>query len=265
MESKVRTQDENIAYWDSRASVHRDMSTATFPDIYLREREIDHICGYIGRLAPTSVLDIGCGNGYGTFKYAVRFPNVRFRGEDLSTGMIGFALDNLGRLADPLGNLSFGVGDVTCLSHADGSYDMISTCRVLINLGAAERQLVALREIQRVLKPGGVYVMLESFKQSYAKLNTLRAEFGLAPLVPHEMNLYMDEDQVREWCSGLLTVVEENPFSSTYYIGSRVAYPLILGPEGKPNHEHPVNRLFAQLDSIGDCGRERILLLRKKT
>jgi ubiquinone/menaquinone biosynthesis C-methylase UbiE len=260
----IGTQDENIAYWDSRASVHRDMSTATFPDTYLREREINYICGYIGRFTPASVLDIGCGNGYGTFRYAVRFPNVTFRGEDLSTGMIGFALESLGRLNDPPDNVSFGVGDVTNLSNADSSYDLICTSRVLINLGAAERQIVALREIQRVLKPGGVYVMLESFSQSYAKLNALRMEFGLAPLVPHEMNLYMDEDQVQEWCSDSFTIEEVNPFSSTYYIGSRIAYPLILGPEGKPDHEHPVNRLFAQLDSIGDCGRERILLLRKK-
>lgn len=265
MEAEIRTQDENIGYWDSQASVHRDLSTATFPDIYLREREIDHICGYIDKLAPSSVLDIGCGNGYGTFKYAVRFPDVRFRGEDLSTGMIGFAEDSLGRLSDAPDNFSFGVGDVTSLSHADDSYDMISTSRVLINLGTADRQLVALREIQRVLKPGGVYVMLESFKQSYAKLNALREEFDLPALVPHEMNLYMDEDKLREWCIGLFTIEEMNPFSSTYYIGSRVAYPLILGPEGKPSHEHQVNRLFAQLDSIGDCGREQILLLRKKT
>lgn len=263
MESKIHTQDENIAYWDSRATVHQDLSTATFLDVYLREREIDQVCNYLSKFRQPMVLDIGCGNGYGTFKYALRFPESNFRGEDISREMIKYALKNLEKLANPPTNLSFDIGDVTNLLHEDKSFDVVTTCRVLINLPTTDRQLEALQEINQVLRPGGVYIMLESCKQSYQKLNKLRSEFGLSELVPHEMNIYIDEELLYEWCHDFFEIEEVNLFSSLYYIGSRVAYPLLLGPEDKPKHDHPVNRLFAMLDSVGDYGREKIYLLRK--
>lgn len=256
-------QAENTAYWDSRASDHHDASTATFWDVHLREREIQTVCQYLGRTPRARVLDVGCGNGYGTFKYAARFREATIRGEDISAEMIRYAQDALARQPKPPANLAFGVGNVVELAHPDESFDAVSTCRVLINLGTAERQRAALREVHRVLAPGGVYLLLESFRQSYARLSALRQEFGLPPLAPHQLNLYLDEDELIEWCRGFFKVEEANPFSSTYYVGSRVAYPLVLGPDQSPRHDHPVNRLFALLASTGDYGREKLYVLRR--
>ncbi len=264
MGENVPSQQENTAYWDSRASVHGDLSTATFPDVHLREREIDHVIRYISTLTPARIFDIGCGNGYGTFRYAQRFPQATVRGEDLSREMIAYALASLERVIPAPANLSFAVGDITHLAHPGGSFELATGCRVLINLSTTERQLEALREIHRVLVPGGAYVMLESSKQGYENLNNLRGQFGLPALKPHPLNFYVDEDLLHEWCGDLFDLLEENPFSSTYYIGSRVAYPLILGPGNEPRHDHPCNRLFASLDSTGNCGREKIFVLRKR-
>ncbi|HKG16899.1 MAG TPA: class I SAM-dependent methyltransferase, partial [Solirubrobacteraceae bacterium] len=51
-----------------------------------------------------------------------------------------------------LRNVAFEVGDVYQLGFSDASFDVVFTQALLIHLGD---RLAALREIRRVLKPGG--------------------------------------------------------------------------------------------------------------
>jgi SAM-dependent methyltransferase len=94
------------------------------------------------------VLDAGCGVGYGAAYLAEQAREVV--GVDRSEEAIAYALR---RYARP--NLSFEVGDVLDLRHADASFDAVCSFETIEHLTDPGR-LVA--EAARVLRPGGVFV-----------------------------------------------------------------------------------------------------------
>lgn len=250
-------QQDNARVWEDRAKVFKEDKEATFPDVYLREREIDRIAEYIGKFANERVLDAGCGNGYSTVKFSERYPRSAFVGVDITAGMIEHARNRNSKVA-------FDLMDLKSLEFEPALFNVVTTCRVLINLSSFDAQVQAVRELHRVLVPNGVYIMLESTLQSYANLNRMRAKYGLPHLVPNAANLYIDSDRLLNKIEDLFRLVEVDSFSSAYYLGSRVAYPLVAGSPGPLVHDHPVNRLFAEFEPGGDYGREKIFVLEKR-
>ncbi|MEP7045873.1 MAG: methyltransferase domain-containing protein [Ilumatobacteraceae bacterium] len=97
--------------------------------------------------ADMSLLDVGCGPGTITADLARRIPDGTVVGVDLPGDVIGIAQDELGAA-----NLRFEVGDVYALDYDDGTFDMVFAHQVLQHLGDP---VGALREIRRVLRPGG--------------------------------------------------------------------------------------------------------------
>jgi ubiquinone/menaquinone biosynthesis C-methylase UbiE len=100
-------------------------------------------------LGPSSVaLEIGCGTGEFTYRLA---PLVnRLVAIDLSPELLRQAEARVGR-ACPGADVRFEQQDAMALRLPDASFDAVVGCSVLHHLDAA----VALREIWRVLKPGG--------------------------------------------------------------------------------------------------------------
>ncbi|HBA89281.1 MAG TPA: hypothetical protein DCZ75_15235 [Geobacter sp.] len=97
-----------------------------------------------------SVLDLGCGAGRTTFH--IKKVTERVIGVDLSEVLIASAQAN-----HP--GVDFRVMDAGDLKFADGSFDVV----VFSNNGLCyvhpeEKRLKAIREIRRVLKPGGIYI-----------------------------------------------------------------------------------------------------------
>lgn len=250
-------QFKNQELWNKRAEEFKTDKEATFPDIYLREKEIQTIIKYIKGFKHDSIIDAGCGNGYSTIKYAEYFPDSQVTGFDISENMIKFAKKACNKV-------NFRTMDILKIEFEDNNFDILTTCRVLINLGSFEKQIEAMREMHRVLKMGGIYIMLESTVQSYNNLNVMRAKYGLTQLVPNKANIYIDSDKILEKVKNLFEVLVIDNFSSTYYLGSRIAYPMMLDKKEEPKHNHIVNKFFSEIDSVGDFGRERIYLLRKK-
>ncbi|WP_053217452.1 class I SAM-dependent methyltransferase [Virgibacillus senegalensis] len=128
--------------WDGRASFWNQNSKAMW-DEGSRKEIIPFFDRYLD--AGASVLDVGCGDGYGSYKLMRAGYNVI--GMDLSVEMIAKAE----QLVD--GNqLSFVQGDIVHLSFADERFDGIMGINVL---EWAENPLHALQELDRVLKTGG--------------------------------------------------------------------------------------------------------------
>jgi len=108
------------------------------------------------------VLDLCCGTGDLAFSLA-RAGKARILGADFAHTMLVRAKEKSAALAASTGNhastpMSFLEADAMRLPFADASFDLVTTAFGFRNLANYE---AGLREIQRVLKPGGTVAILE--------------------------------------------------------------------------------------------------------
>lgn len=96
-----------------------------------------------------TVLDAGCGAGYGT-SYLAQYAK-RAVGVDVSPEAVEHA-----RACYPIPNLSYEAMDCTALEFASGTFDVVCSFEVFEHLQEPERFL---SEVQRVLVPGGLFVV----------------------------------------------------------------------------------------------------------
>ena len=106
------------------------------------------------------VLDLACGTGDLAFAAAERAVRGSVRGVDASPNMIELARGSASREA-PNGNVRFQVGDMSAIAADTASIDEITAGYGLRNVPQYE---VAIREIARVLKPGGVLATLDFYR-----------------------------------------------------------------------------------------------------
>lgn len=108
-----------------------------------------------------TVLDVGCGNAYGTALMAKSAGEIT--GLDYDAGTVS---DNAARYS-AIKNLHFKQGVVPPLSFADGSFDVITAFQFIEHI--SERKAF-LKECLRVLKPGGrLLVTTPNVKKSLAR------------------------------------------------------------------------------------------------
>lgn len=103
-----------------------------------------------------SALDVATGTGAVAFALAERTPRARVVGLDFCAPMIEAARARAA--SHGAGAPSFAVGDVLALPYADESFDCVTVSFGVRNFADIPR---ALREMRRVLKPGGRLVCLE--------------------------------------------------------------------------------------------------------
>lgn len=110
------------------------------------------------RRAPVrDALDFGCGTGALARLLGIRFPSARVVAVDFSAEMVRYARDAT-RGARARSSIRFAVANVGRLPFPDGAFDVAASAfvaRNLIDLGAV------LRELRRVLRPGGTLLTLE--------------------------------------------------------------------------------------------------------
>ncbi|GMR59871.1 hypothetical protein PMAYCL1PPCAC_30066, partial [Pristionchus mayeri] len=103
------------------------------------------------------VLDVGCGSGYHALKMAATYPKCEMHGADISEPAIEMANKSLKE--EGLKNLTFHVEDAGKMPDAwTNSFDFITI------FDACHDQMrpdLCLKEIYRMLKPGGIFAMLE--------------------------------------------------------------------------------------------------------
>ena len=94
------------------------------------------------------VLDLGCGNGYGSFELAKNGKAKRVIGVDKSMEAINYAQKHYQNE-----NLEFRIGDVSNLDFPAESADIIVAFEIIEHLKEPEKFL---EEIKKVLKPDGL-------------------------------------------------------------------------------------------------------------
>jgi len=98
------------------------------------------------------VIDVGCGNGRAYQLFADRA--IEYEGVDVSEQLIAIARE---KVRDQLA--TFRVGSALKLPFENASFDTAFSFAMIHHIPSRERRLVAFREVRRVLKPGGVFVL----------------------------------------------------------------------------------------------------------
>jgi demethylmenaquinone methyltransferase/2-methoxy-6-polyprenyl-1,4-benzoquinol methylase len=126
-----------------------------------RTRVASRLCHILAR-RDALVLDLCCGTGDLAFALA-RAGNARIIGADFAHPMLVRAKQKSAVLAsvsneDAAVPVQFLEADALCLPFADTSFDLVTTAFGFRNLSNYE---AGLREIHRVLKPGGTIAILD--------------------------------------------------------------------------------------------------------
>ena len=248
-------------YYDSRARSFKGQSAVSMPDSFLINLENKVLRRYI--LKKGHLLDAGCANGYSSLEFA-KSGQLKVTGVDYSEAMILDAQKLLTTNPKKLQKkVNFKVGNVLDLKEKDNHYDQVVSKRCIINLPTWELQQKALNEFIRVLRPKGALILSEASLQGWQNMNQLRKEFGL-PIIPQPWhNLYLDDHKLLLHLGKKAELVAVINFSSTYYLGSRVLQPFIIGRDREPRYDSEINRLFSILPSIGDYGTQKLYLFKK--
>jgi SAM-dependent methyltransferase len=135
--------------WDSKVGKART-----------RERLLDQITW----TGSERVLDVGCGRGLMLIGAARRLTTGTAVGidlwhaEDLSGNRPDATLENAQRegVAD---RVTVQTADMQTLPFPDGAFDVVVSCSAIHNLSKPNARATAIREIARVLKPGGQAVI----------------------------------------------------------------------------------------------------------
>ncbi len=143
----------NVLYHDWEASSYDEKWSISFDERcidYARDR-FEYIAGRAG-WPYGNVLELGCGTGF--FLLNLKLAGVVEHGHvtDLSPGMVEVAQRNASRLGFEVEGR---VADAERIPYDDGTFDLVVGHAVLHHIPDVEQSL---REVLRVLKPGGRFV-----------------------------------------------------------------------------------------------------------
>ena len=166
----------------------------------------EHVHRYLlaGELAAgRRVLDIACGEGYGTALLARTAAHVV--GVDIVPAVVAHA-----RRRYRQSNLSFAVGSAAAIPLADQSIDLVVSFETLEHL---EQHDEMMQDVKRILRPGGLVVVSSPDRQQYSDLPNYQNPF-------HQRELYREEFE------RLL----QAHFGQSFLVGQRVRAGSVIGP-----------------------------------
>jgi demethylmenaquinone methyltransferase/2-methoxy-6-polyprenyl-1,4-benzoquinol methylase len=177
----VEKQEKIVSMFDNIAptydTANRVMSMGV--DRTWRKKACDMAFGYYGRDTIDTILDVACGTGdmMGYWKRQGEVQGVavgKIVGVDPSEGMVDVARQKFPKF-------SYHIAKATEIPLADASADILSITYGIRNV--VERQ-TALEEFNRVLKPGGLVVILEFMKNEHPSLLGKIRDFYMNHILP---------------------------------------------------------------------------------
>ena len=196
--------------WDDKAKEYSTSEIGAHSDEQLVMLENDFITNYLARTRPKRILDIGCGNGQRTKKWA-NFGEETF-GIDSSKEMIKLAVESNQR-----DDISFALMDVRNL-EAVQQYDCVISARCLINLQSEEQQVAVIDRIYNALKPGGYFICVEGSKLGTRNLNNMRELLGIEQIKISPLNLDLSNDVNEYIWSRFPSNIRVDSFGVYYFV-----------------------------------------------
>jgi len=118
-------------------------------------------------------LDVGCGTGKVSISIARQLPMAYVTGIDYFHGVSGTSPVQPtlnAELENVSDRISFIPGNLLNIPFPDNTFDVVTAGSVLHEVHGDEQRLQAVREIKRVLKPGGIFVNVEMLRNSRMKV-----------------------------------------------------------------------------------------------
>lgn len=144
--------------FDSIAPAYDFMNTAMTFGLHRSWRD-KALRAAIGEGHPMRVLDVATGTGDVAFRLHEMLPSSRITGIDLSQGMLDVARKKLASMSPKSRKLiAFGKADCLDLPFHDGEFQLITVAYGVRNF---ENLLQGLKEMRRVLQPGGTLCIIE--------------------------------------------------------------------------------------------------------
>lgn len=173
---------------------------------------------------PAEILEVGCGNGHNCLALNELFVGTRFTGVDYVSEMVAAARRERS-------SVRFEIGDVLTLDqYADlGTFDVVFTDRLLINLPSLDDQLRALDQLAAKVRPGGHLIILENTIQAREQQNDIREAAGLSRRPPPDYNLYLDEIPFLAKARETLKLVSVDEFAALHDLMLYVLAPMVNG------------------------------------
>lgn len=227
---------------------------ATSRDHNQRELEIDAIWKALPEDALKTVIDLGCGNGYTLLSLGKKLKSIKLIGVDFAENLIQGARVLAKDMAPELKSApEYHCGDAIAFTKAlaDDSVDCLITERFLLNLPDEKVQQSQIREMFRVLRPGGRLLMCEGSMDGFRALNTLREGIGLPSIAETSAeNLSsrrFDDKDIEAFVTNDLgfELIDKLGFS-VFFAVSRALYPKLIAPQN-PRFESHINTLAREL------------------
>lgn len=163
LEQKIKKQYMNSSNISARIMLHNEYSHNTqgwFEWVY-DQCEIKK---------GEKILELGCGSGALWSRNVCRLPQVKIMLTDISSGMIKDVSKNLG--ADK--HFKYQVMDAHYINADDEIYDVVIANHLLFYLEDLDK---VLKEIKRVIKPGGRLICSTYGKEHMREINELVTDF----------------------------------------------------------------------------------------
>lgn len=216
------TESQNKEHWNQYAKQNKNKPSGASYDTNLVDLENFYIFSKLKKIRPTSLLDIGCGNGQRT-KLFSKYVKGKTLGVDYSENMINQAksLENK--------KLSFEIGDIVNHSELE-KYDVIISCRCFINQNSSKNQLKLFNILHSHLKKNGHLIVAEASVQGLKRLNSLRKSFNLEPIEEHWFNLHINEKVIFPKIKNIFEINDLKRLGLFYYL-ARVIHPASVFPK----------------------------------
>ena len=130
----------------------------------MRRQAIAPLVQRFGSAGTPRIVDLGCGTGRTLAQLRKALPNAQYVGVDLSPYYLSVAADVLA--GDPVVELV--AGNAESLPLETGSVDAVVCVFMFHELPSNARRRVW-REVARVLRPGGVFVVIDSVQREDAR------------------------------------------------------------------------------------------------
>lgn len=145
---------------------------------------------YLKKIKGKKTLELGSGKGFNSIYLARKNKNVSFAGIDLSQVHYKKAK----RKGRSLKNLKFKKGDFAKIPFSDNIFDVVfeveSVCHAL-NMRSV------LKEVYRVLSPGGIFILFDGFrKENFKNLDKDLREASILVEKSMAVNVF---DNITEW------------------------------------------------------------------
>lgn len=251
--------DKNILnFWDGRSKLGELAGTNDFMLTRIEQKFI------LDTIPDNSrVFDIGCGNALSLVALA-KEKNCSGVGIDFSAGMVSTSQEYvyLNNLQDEIKIFEDSVPPVPT---SYGSFDVVLTNRSLINLTSREDQRTAILGVEQVLRPGGMFLMIECSNEGSDSTNNLRSKLKLDSIKAPWHNLFFNEKEVESWQTLTFKIEKFLHISSTYNLLSRVVYAKYAATTDELMvYDSLINQISLQLpQQIGNFGPVKAWIWRK--